>query len=139
MAARQLVFAVEQRCAYLDADGFDVCAWHLLGWQSDGARRELAAYLRLIDPGHRYAEPSIGRVLTSAGCRHTGLGRALMVEGMKRAEHAFPGQAIRISAQYRLEPFYASLNFRAVSACYEEDGIPHIEMLRAAPNAAARC
>ena len=32
MAARQQVFVVEQRCAYLDADGLDPHAWHLLGW-----------------------------------------------------------------------------------------------------------
>lgn len=69
MAARQLVFAVEQRCAYLDADGFDTCGWHLLGWKGPGPHPELAAYLRVIEPGHKFVEPSIGRVLTSAAHR----------------------------------------------------------------------
>ena len=32
MVARQDVFAVEQGCAFLDADGLDAYAWHLLGW-----------------------------------------------------------------------------------------------------------
>jgi ElaA protein len=38
---------------------------------------------------------------------------------------------IRISAQAYLQPFYASLGFEAVSDTYLEDGIPHVEMLRA--------
>ena len=30
--ARQQVFAIEQACAYLDADGFDQASWHLAAW-----------------------------------------------------------------------------------------------------------
>ena len=30
LALRQRVFIVEQRCPYLDADGLDAGAWHLL-------------------------------------------------------------------------------------------------------------
>ena len=37
MVARQEVFAVEQRCAFLDADGLDAQAFHLLGWDEHGA------------------------------------------------------------------------------------------------------
>ena len=32
--ARQKVFAIEQPCAYLDADGFDEQAFHLAAWSS---------------------------------------------------------------------------------------------------------
>jgi ElaA protein len=130
LAARQMVFTVEQHCAYLDADGLDAHAWHLLGWQRADDDRVLASYLRVIDPGHRFAEPSIGRVLTTPAFRGTGQGRAVMVEGLARAARAYPGRAIRIAAQQRLEAFYASLGFRTVSAPFEEDGIPHVEMLR---------
>jgi len=129
MAARQQVFVVEQRCAFLDADGLDLHAWHLLGWDDAAATPRLAAYLRIVDPGHKFAEPSIGRVLTSAACRGTGLGRVLMNEGLARAAGVFPGRAIRIAAQQQLEDFYASLGFRTVSAPFLEDGIPHVEML----------
>ena len=129
MAARQEVFAVEQRCAFLDADGLDRHAWHLLGWDQRDRNRILASYLRLVDPGWKFAEPSIGRVLTTAAYRGAGLGRVLMNEGLVRAGRAFPGHAIRIAAQQRLERFYASLGFRTVSAPFEEDGIPHVEML----------
>ena len=71
LAARSEVFVVEQRCQFLDADGHDLHAWHLLGWSGEPA--VLAAYLRLLEPGRKYAEPSIGRVLTTASFRGRGL------------------------------------------------------------------
>ena len=129
LAARQQAFAVEQDCAYLDADGLDLHAWHLLGWAGERGTPELAAYLRVVDPRRKFAEPSIGRVLTVAARRGSGIGRTLMVEGIARTVMAWPGQPIRIAAQQRLEAFYASLGFRTVSAPYAEDGIPHIDML----------
>src|SRR6266511_2283559 len=64
LAARQQVFAVEQHCAFQDADGHDAFAWHLLGWTAEHGTSMLAAYLRVIDAGRKYEEPSIGRVLT---------------------------------------------------------------------------
>ncbi len=129
LAARQMVFAVEQRCAFLDADGHDAHAWHLLGWKDDQAAPELAAYLRVLDPGRKYADPSIGRVLTTAAHRGTGLGRVLMGEGIARTRQTWPGRPIRIAAQRRLEAFYAGLGFRTASTPYDEDGILHVDML----------
>jgi len=132
LAARQQVFAVEQHCAFQDADGFDFGAWHLLGWTSGHAPSSLAAYLRVLDPDTKYAEPSIGRVLIAPPYRGLGLGRTLMVEGLVRCDAAWPGRPIRIAAQQRLERFYSSLGFRSVTASYIEDGIAHVDMVRAA-------
>jgi len=129
LGARAEVFVVEQACAFQDLDGMDEFAWHLLGWSEGASGRRFAAYLRLIDPGRKYAEPSIGRVLTTAEFRRTGLGRAAMGEGLARAGVLYPGQALRIGAQQRLERFYRELGFRTVSAPYQEDGIAHVEML----------
>lgn len=131
LAARASVFVVEQACAFLDLDGRDARAWHLLGWAAGGGAPALAAYLRLLDPGCKYAEPSLGRVLTSADFRGRGLGRAAMRQGLERAAAFYPGQPIRIAAQQRLEAFYAEFGFRAVGAPYEEDDIIHVDMLRA--------
>jgi ElaA protein len=131
MVARQEVFVVEQCCAFLDADGLDAHAYHLLGWAERDAKPALAGYLRVVDPGRRFAEPSIGRVLTAAPYRGTGLGRRLMQEGLLRARRAFPGRPIRIAAQQHLEGFYASLGFHSVGAPFLEDGIPHVEMIDA--------
>lgn len=132
LALRQQVFAVEQHCAYLDADGIDLEAWHLLGWErtEPGA---LAAYLRVVDPGARFAEPSIGRVLVAAARRGTGLGRALIARGIAGCATLHPGRPIRIAAQCQLERFYASLGFAVASAPFDEDGIAHVEMLLRAP------
>ena len=129
LALRSRVFVLEQG-AYLDPDGIDRQAWHLLG--HDGAQ-VLQAYLRVVDPGCKYAEPSIGRVITSPQTRGTGLGRRLMAEGVARCLQAWPGQGIRISAQAHLERFYAGFGFTRVGEPYLEDNIPHLEMLKAAP------
>jgi ElaA protein len=127
--ARQQVFSIEQDCVYLDADGVDQASWHLAAW-SPGHKGPLA-YARVVHPGEKYAEPSIGRVITTAAARGTGLGRELMRRAVTCCAEAFPGQGIRISAQTRLEAFYAGLGFAVVGQPYLEDGIPHTEMLRA--------
>jgi len=130
LAARQDVFILEQRCLYSDIDGIDRQAHHLLGWQEQGDRRQLVAYLRCVAPGVKYEEPSLGRVLSIATARGTGIGKLLLEEGLRCAERTYPGFCIRISAQLYLQRFYASFGFRAVSEPYDEDGIPHVEMLR---------
>ena len=126
LALRCRVFILEQG-PYLDPDGLDRKAWHLLGLDSAGV---LQAYLRVVDPGHKYAEPSIGRVVTSPEARGSGLGRELVGQGVRRCVAAFPGQGIRISAQAHLEGFYGAFGFVKVGQPYLEDGIPHLEMLR---------
>ena len=130
LEARSAIFVVEQRCVFQDADGYDALAWHLLGWTGTQSARTLAAYLRLIEPGRKYREPSIGRVLTVAALRGAGLGREAMREGLQRCAKLYPGMPVRIAAQQRLERFYASLGFLPASAPYEEDGILHVDMLR---------
>ncbi len=127
--ARQQVFALEQQCIYLDADGCDAQAFHLAAWTSEHAVP--LAYARVVQPGVKYAEPSIGRVITTTAARGTGLGRELVRRAIGHTRDEFPGQGIRISAQTRLEAFYAAAGFVAVGTPYLEDGIPHTEMLLA--------
>lgn len=129
---RQEVFTVEQDCAYQDADGKDPFAWHLCGWSDEPESPALLAYLRVVFPGKKYVEPSIGRVLTAASTRGTGLGRELMRRAVENTEREYPHASIRISAQQHLERFYSRFSFERVSDPYDEDGIAHIEMLRGA-------
>ena len=137
---RQLVFVVEQSCPYLDADGFDQGAWHLRGWTSAPSGGEvLAACVRILPPGLKYLEPSIGRVVTHPQQRGTGLGKELMREALRRVEMIAPGASVRIGAQRYLQRFYEELGFRIASDPYDEDGIPHVEMLRSEGNEAASC
>ena len=130
MRLRESVFVVEQTCAYQDADGRDPQAWHLLGWSDEEDGRRLVAYARIFEPGVRYTEGSIGRVVTAPEVRGTGVGKVLMVEALRRLDGLAPGQTVKIAAQRRLEKFYLELGFRTVSAAYEEDGIIHVDMLR---------
>lgn len=124
MALRAQVFVVEQRCAYQDADGADAASRHLWAESPDGA---IVAYLRLVPAGVKFAEASIGRVVTAPSVRRTGLGRELMRRGIAAIGADVP---IRIGAQAYLERFYGGFGFERASDLYDEDGIPHIEMLR---------
>jgi len=123
---RQRVFVVEQACAYLDADGADPSCWHVLGTDAG----VLVATARLVPPGLKYVEPAIGRVVTAPEVRRTGVGRALMLEALAQVKRLYPGQPVRLGAQRYLERFYRSLGFAPVGEPYDEDGIPHVEMLR---------
>lgn len=127
---RQLVFIVEQKCLYLDADGLDTEARHLLGWQTVDGRERLVAYARLLPPALKYAEASIGRVITHPEHRGKGAGLALMREAMIQVENAGWGRAIRIAAQMYLQAFYENLGFHRISEPYLDDGIWHVDMLR---------
>lgn len=127
---REAVFVVEQNCPYPDADGRDPDAWHLLGWSAHDGGRSLLAYARVFEAGVRYAEASIGRIVTAPEVRGTGLGRILIEEGLRRLDSLAPGQPVKIAAQQRLEKFYTGFGFTAVSVPYDEDGIRHVDMIR---------
>jgi len=73
------VFVVEQRCAYLDIDGRDQEADHLLAW---GANDRLSGYLRVFAPGKVDASAQIGRIVTSSEGRGAGLGRWMVKEAL---------------------------------------------------------
>lgn len=122
---RQRVFVVEQACAYLDCDGHDERALHL--WTTDG--EGVIAYTRVLPPGEKFAEASLGRVVTAARARRTGAGRAIVKRALATIARLGHG-ATRISAQSYLERFYGDFGFVRASAEYLEDDIPHIEMLR---------
>jgi ElaA protein len=126
LALRQRVFVMEQACLYLDVDGNDPVAAHVLGWE--GA--QLVAYARVLPPGARFDVPTIGRVVVATEARGRGLARALMRETIVAVERVHPRSPIALSAQAHLEDFYASLGFVRESETYEEDGIPHVDMRR---------
>ena len=127
LALRAKVFVLEQG-AFLDPDGVDRRSEHLLGRDASGSLR---AYLRLVDPGVKYAEPSIGRVVLDKPLRGSGLADTLVAQGVQRSDAVWPGQGNRISAQAHLARFYGRHGYAAVGASYLEDGIAHLQMWRA--------
>lgn len=127
LRVRQEVFVVEQNCPYQDVDGLDNVSWHL--FNKEQSKGDIIAYLRITFAGHKYPETSIGRVLTSSQARGKGLGKVMIEQAMDFLNKELPGQSVRISAQLYLQKFYEDFGFKVVSEPYDEDDIPHIEML----------
>ena len=122
------VFVVEQNCPYLDEDNKDQKCHHLMGWKND----LLAAYTRIVPVGVSYPDmPSIGRVVTSPSARGGGIGRELMKVSIDKLYDLYGKKPIKIGAQLYLKKFYESFGFMQTDDGYLEDGIPHIEMVKA--------
>ena len=54
-----------------------------------------------------------------------------MKEALARAGALYPARALRIGAQSHLAKFYGEFGFEVASEPYDEDGIVHVEMVRA--------
>jgi ElaA protein len=123
---RSEIFVVEQNCVYLDLDGKDKKALHLIG-EYDG---KTVAYVRLFDAGISFDNASIGRVVVDANYRDRKWGHDLMREAIAAIKLNFNKEAITIGAQLYLKKFYESHGFVQTSEMYLEDDIEHIEMTR---------
>lgn len=127
MRLRLEVFSVEQNCAYQDADGKDMEAFHLLSRDGYG---NLLGYARILPAGVSFKEVSIGRVITSQLVRGKGLGKEVMEKSLEFIREKFGPVPVRIGAQCYLQKFYEGFGFAVDGKEYLEDNIPHIEMLR---------
>jgi len=128
------VFVMEQACAFQDMDGYDHLAVHLLGTAVEaptvvGRGAPLIAYARLFPAGVKFAEASIGRVITRDTVRGTGLGHVLIREAIASVGALWGEQPIRIGAQSRLIAYYRQHGFVEVGATYLEDNIDHQDMV----------
>ena len=123
---RSEVFVVEQACIFQDMDGADAQAMHLVG-TLQGA---LVAYARCFAAGEKFAEASMGRIVTRSSVRGSGAGHALVEQAIACLFQQWGAQAIRIGAQAQLASFYGQHGFEKSGLPYMEDGILHIEMLR---------
>jgi ElaA protein len=152
---RQDVFVVEQNCAYHDIDDLDRACFHVFAYSDAAAHSdqpsmqadfkgansldpEVLAYARLVPPNLKFREPAVGRVVVAQKARGAKLGYALMRQVLDFADDTYPGAANRISAQEHLKGFYGYFGYEVVSDVYDEDGIPHVEMLRPAPDEQAK-
>ena len=126
LALRSEVFVVEQNCVYLDIDGNDQNALHLLVMENDS----LVAYLRLLPPTPAQNSVIFGRVVTAKLARRKGYAKKLIQELLNYCDTHFAREEIKCSAQHYLTEFYEHWGFKTYSEVYEEDGIPHIAMRR---------
>lgn len=123
---RSEVFVVEQNCVYLDIDGKDDKALHILGY-ADGI---LVAYARCFDPGVYFEEAAIGRILVRENYRKLGYGHQITKAAIKVMREKLKADKIKLSAQTYLVTFYETHGFKTVGERYLEDGIPHIAMVK---------
>ncbi len=130
MILRQEVFVVEQECAYQDADELDRHSFHHFITNNTTATHSIAAYLRVIEPIENLNECTIGRVLTRKSERGNGLAQKLIQKSFIIINEELTCTRIKISAQQYLEKFYLNLGFTPTSEPYDEDGIPHIAMIK---------
>lgn len=130
LALRCAVFVVEQQCAYLDVDGLDLQGdnRHLLGMHNN----QLVAYARLLAPADAASPVKIGRVIVSDSVRGARLGNRLMTEALASCQQHWPQRDLFLSAQAHLQAFYGQHGFEPIGETYLEDGIPHIDMQKAA-------
>ncbi|GLF91322.1 GNAT family acetyltransferase [Bacillus safensis] len=119
------VFVVEQACPYPEIDHRDQEAIHLVAKENNA----IVAYCRIFQKGIMYKEASIGRVLVTQAGRKKGYGKILLDKAIEKLNE-LGEKRIKIQAQAYLKSFYESFGFKAVSDCYDEDGIPHLDMVR---------
>ncbi|MFY7991631.1 MAG: GNAT family N-acetyltransferase [Fluviicola sp.] len=127
IALRLKAFVVEQNCSYLDLDGKDKKAYHLILRDGKG---DVIATARILHPGLAYDEVAIGRVVLDPAFRGTGVGLELMDRCIKFVYEEFGVVPIKISAQKHLESFYNKNGFVSTGKEYFEDEIPHVEMIK---------
>lgn len=120
---RQQVFVIEQDCPYPDLDGRDLedTTRHVVLLEDDS----VVGTLRVLDDGDAMR---IGRVVVAPA----GRGRGLAALMMDAAMAVCGDRGIRLDAQTGLSGFYAAYGFEVTGPEFDEDGIRHVPMGRAA-------
>lgn len=122
---RQDIFIIEQNCIYDDIDRLDRESGHLL---LHSTSESLIGYLRIVPPQIKFDEYSLGRIAIKSDNRGKGLGKMIVEKGIEKVQ-ALGARDIRIEAQAHLIKFYENIGFKSVSAAYDIDGIPHLQMV----------
>ena len=120
---RMSVFVVEQDCAYMDIDGRDVDAYHMICRENG----EIKGYLRILKPGAFFKEASIGRVI--AVDRRRGIATEMVSSAVDFIRDTLHEGRIRIESQVYAAGLYEKLGFVKDGEEFLEDGIPHIQMV----------
>lgn len=120
------VFVVEQNCPYPELDDYDQQALHLYLKENN----EIHAYCRILPAGLKYEDCSIERVIVKEEARGKGFARELMQKAIEIIETSWSVPCIKLCAQSHLQSFYQSVGFQTISDEFDEDGIPHVYMMR---------
>ncbi len=118
------VFILEQKSIYPELDDQDQNALHCVAFSESAP----IATLRILDKGDIH----IGRVAVRSDHRGTGLAQRMMQAALLRITTDWPDRRIVLGAQQNLEKFYGGFGFKTCSDVYDDGGIPHVDMERAA-------
>ena len=120
---RQRVFVIEQDCPYPDLDGRDLeeATRHVVLLEDDA----VIGTLRVLDDGDG---ARIGRVVVAPEARGRGLAALMMDEAMA----VCGDREVRLDAQTGLTGFYEAYGFEVTGPEFDEDGVMHVPMVRAA-------
>jgi len=120
---RAEVFVVEQAAAYLDPDGRDTEPTARQLW-FEGEAGTVVATARVLDDGDARR---IGRIATRTDHRGRGLAAQLVNHFLASAVGPW-----RLDAQAHLSGWYERFGFAVDGPEYDDDGIPHVPMVRRA-------
>ncbi len=121
------VFIVEQSAPYADIDGLDPKALHLCMFHGE----TLIGYVRILGPGIKFPEATMGRIVLRPEHRGSNLGRQLVTRALNEIRSHYPQAPICIEAREDLQPFYQTLGFNPISEPYDWAGITYVKMLSA--------
>lgn len=122
IALRRTVFIDEQGISEEDEiDDLDGDAVHLLARDGDHP----VGTARLLVEG---STGKIGRVCVLKEARGTGLGAALIREGIARLSARGGIATVKLGAQCHALGFYEKLGFAVCGPVYDDAGIPHRDM-----------
>ena len=121
-------FVVEQNCPYQDLDNKDTLTTTRHLYIRDGD--QLIAYARCLAPGVRFDQgAAIGRVVVASQYRRRGYARVIVQEAIASCRQQWPDVPVMLSAQVYAMELYRGLGFEPTGLPYEEDDIPHQDMV----------
>lgn len=123
---RSEIFVLEQECIYIDPDGKDPEALHLIATEEN----EIIGTARIFAPGVKHEEASFGRLGITDSYRERGYAHELVSEIHSYIKHEYGNVSIRIEAQSHLRAFYSRHGYQADGAAFILDDIEHVEMVR---------
>ncbi|MEZ5652161.1 MAG: GNAT family N-acetyltransferase [Burkholderiaceae bacterium] len=123
---RAIVFIAEQNCPFDEEfDGLDDAATQILGERA--GEPVACGRIRLVEP--RLAK--LERLAVLASLRRLGHGRALL-DYMIHTARAMGATGLTLNAQLHAQGFYEAAGFVAQGPVFDEVGIAHRKMTRAA-------
>ena len=121
---RSQTFVVDQGVRYLDPDGYDKGAYHMLCTENGRP----IGYLRILKRGMTFDTAAIGRII--AIDRRKGVGTEMMNRAFDFLRDVMHEDVVKIEAQVRLHGFYSKLGFEPYGEEFDEGGLAHVNMIK---------